>query len=44
VRLDIAAKPESEDPSEGYDTLDQEMTARAPHTGRAFVDDRHKVW
>jgi hypothetical protein len=33
VRPDIAVKPESEDPAEGYDTVDQEMTARAPHTG-----------
>jgi hypothetical protein len=30
---DIAVKPEAEDPTEGYDTVDQEMTARAPHTG-----------
>jgi hypothetical protein len=40
VILDIAVKPESEDPAEGYYTVDQEMTAIAPHTGRAFVDDR----
>jgi hypothetical protein len=44
VRLHIAVKPESEDPAEGYDTVDQEMTTRAPHTGRTFVDDRRKVW
>jgi hypothetical protein len=44
VRPDIAVKPEYEDPVEGYDTVDQEMTTRAPHTGRAFVDDRRKVW
>jgi hypothetical protein len=44
VRLDIAVKPEAEDSAEGYDTMDQEMTTRAPHTGRAFVDDRCKVW
>jgi hypothetical protein len=24
--------------------VDQEMTARAPHTGRSFVNDRRKVW
>jgi hypothetical protein len=40
----IAVKLEYEDPAEGYDTVDREMTARAPHTGRAFVDDRCKVW
>jgi hypothetical protein len=33
VRPDIAVKPEAEDPTDGYDTVDQEMTARAPHTG-----------
>jgi hypothetical protein len=44
VRPDIAAKPEAEDPAENYETVDQEMTARAPHTGKYFVDDRRKVW
>jgi hypothetical protein len=44
VRPDIAVKPEAEDPAENYETVDQEMTARAPHTGRSFVDDMHKVW
>jgi hypothetical protein len=32
VMSDIAVKPEAEDPADGYDTVDQEMTARAPHT------------
>jgi hypothetical protein len=40
----IAFKPEAEDPADGYDIVDQEMTARAPNTGRAFVYDRRKVW
>jgi hypothetical protein len=31
VRPDISVKPEAEDPAEKYETLDQEMTARAPH-------------
>jgi hypothetical protein len=44
VRPDIAVKPEAEDPADGYNMVDQEMTARAPHTGRAFVDDRRTVW
>jgi hypothetical protein len=44
VRADIAVKPEEEDSPEKYETGDQEMTARAPHTGRPFVNDRHKVW
>jgi hypothetical protein len=44
VRPDIAAKPEAEDPADGYDTMDQETTRRAPHTGQTFVDDRSKVW
>jgi hypothetical protein len=43
-RLDIAVKPEEEDPPENYETVDQEIPAIAPHTGRSFVDDRHKVW
>jgi hypothetical protein len=44
VRGKIAVKPEAEDPAENYETVDQEMTARAPHTGRPFVNDRRKVW
>jgi hypothetical protein len=44
VRAEIAVKPEAEDPAENYETVDQEMTARAPHTGRPFVNDRRKVW
>jgi hypothetical protein len=44
VRSDIEVKPEADDPAEGYETVDQEMNARAPHTGRAFVNDMHKVW
>jgi hypothetical protein len=44
VRPDIEVKPEAEDPAEGYENVDQEMTARAPHMGRSFVNDRHKVW
>jgi hypothetical protein len=43
VRPDIAVKPESEDPAEGYYTVDQEMTARAPHNGQAFLYNRGKV-
>jgi hypothetical protein len=44
VRPDTEVKPEAEDPFEGYETVDQEMTARAPHMGRSFVNDRCKVW
>jgi hypothetical protein len=44
VRAEIAVKPEVEDPPENYETVDQEMTARAPHTGNPFVNDRRKVW
>jgi hypothetical protein len=44
VRPDIEVKPEAEDPAEGYETVNHEMTARAPHTGRSFVNDRRKVW
>jgi hypothetical protein len=44
VRAEIAVKPEAEDPPENYETVDQEMTARAPHTGRPFVNERRKVW
>jgi hypothetical protein len=32
VRPNIAVKPETEDPAENYETVDQEMTARSPHT------------
>jgi hypothetical protein len=44
VRPEIAVKPEAEDPPENYETVDQEMMSRAPHTGRPFVNDRRKVW
>jgi hypothetical protein len=44
VRPEIAVRPEAEDPAENYETVDQEMTTRAPHTGRSFVNDRRKVW
>jgi hypothetical protein len=44
VHPDITLTPDAEDPAEGYDTVDQEMTARAPYTGRSFVDDRRKAW
>jgi hypothetical protein len=33
VTPDIEVKPEAEDPADGYETVDQEMTARAPHVG-----------
>jgi hypothetical protein len=42
-RAEIAVKPEEEDPPENYETVDQEMTARAPHTGRPFSNYRRKV-
>jgi hypothetical protein len=42
-RPDIAVKPEAEDPADNYETVDQEMTARLPHKGRSFVNDRRKV-
>jgi hypothetical protein len=44
VRPDISVKPEEEDLSDGYDTVYIDMTARAPHTGLAFLDDRNNVW
>jgi hypothetical protein len=44
VSPDIEVKPEAEDPAENYETVDQEMTESAPHTGRYFVNDRCKVW
>jgi hypothetical protein len=44
VRPEIMVKPEAEDPAYGYDTVDQEITTREPNIGRAFVNDRCKVW
>jgi hypothetical protein len=44
VRPEISVKPEVEDPPENYETVDQEITARATHTGRPFVNDRRNVW
>jgi hypothetical protein len=43
VRPDFEVKPEAEDPAEGYETVDQVMTARAPHMGRYFVNYRRNV-
>jgi hypothetical protein len=48
--LDFVARPyievkhEAEGPEDGYETVDQEMTARAPRMGRAFVNEKRKVW
>jgi hypothetical protein len=44
VWAETVVKPETEDHVEDYDTVDQEMTARAPHSGQDFVNDRRKVW
>jgi hypothetical protein len=44
VRPYIEVNPEAEDPAEEYETVEQYMTARAPHMGRSFVNDRRKVW
>jgi hypothetical protein len=44
VRPDIAVKPQAEDPAHNCETVDQEIMARTPHTGRSFVDDRRQVW
>jgi hypothetical protein len=40
VHPDIGVKPEGEDPAEGYETVDQKITAKAPHTGQSFVNAR----
>jgi hypothetical protein len=44
IRQEVEVKPHASDPSENYDTVDLEMTARAPHSGRTFQDDKRKVW
>jgi hypothetical protein len=44
IRQEVEVKPHASDPSDNYDTVDIEMTARAPHTGRTFQDDKRKVW
>jgi hypothetical protein len=43
-RAETTLKPEADDLAEDYDTVDQNRTARAPYSGRAFVNDRRKVW
>ena len=40
----VVVEPEAQDPSNSYETVDQEMSARAPHTGRVFTNDKRKVW
>jgi hypothetical protein len=44
IRQEVEVRPHASDPSENYDTVDLEMTARSPHTGRTFQDDKRKVW
>jgi hypothetical protein len=44
IRAETTVESEAEDPVGGYDTVGQGMTARALHSGRAFVNDRHNVW
>ena len=44
IRQTVAVEPEDQDPADLYETVDQEMSARAPHTGRAFTNDKRKVW
>jgi hypothetical protein len=44
IRQEVEVKPHASDPSDNYDTVDLEMTARVPHTGRTFQDDKRKVW
>jgi hypothetical protein len=44
IRQEVEVKPHTSDPSENYDTIYLEMTARAPHSGRTFQDDKRKVW
>jgi hypothetical protein len=44
VHPDIEFKPEAEDPTEVYETVDQDMTARAPHKVRYSMNYRRKVW
>jgi hypothetical protein len=36
IRQEVEVKPHASEPSDNYDTVDLEMTARAPHTGRTF--------
>jgi hypothetical protein len=44
IRQEVEVKPHASDPSDNYDTVYIEMTARAPHTGKTFQDDKRKVW
>jgi hypothetical protein len=44
IRQEVEVKPHASDPSENYNTIDLEITARAPHTGRTFQYDKRKVW
>jgi hypothetical protein len=44
VRPDIAIKPEAEDHAENYETVYQEMKARAPYTGKTLVYYMRKFW
>jgi hypothetical protein len=44
IRQEFEMKYHATDPSENYDTIDWEMTARAPNTGRTLQDDKRKFW
>jgi hypothetical protein len=44
VRAENMVKSEAKYPAEGYDMVDQYMTAHVSSSGRDFVNDRRKVW
>jgi hypothetical protein len=44
IRQEVEVKSHATDPLENCDTVYLGMTARAPHTGSTFQDDKRKVW
>jgi hypothetical protein len=44
IQQEVEVKSHASDPSENYETVDLEMTARSPYTGRTFQHNNRKVW
>jgi hypothetical protein len=44
IQAETTVKPEADDPVEECETMVQETTVHAPHSGRDFVNDMQKVW
>jgi hypothetical protein len=44
VRTDVTVPGATEDPADGYLTVEQKIINRYLHSGPAFINDRRTVW